>query len=312
MKLGFLTGCLQMSLSDKIAFAKKTGFESIEISCWPKVNDRDYAGSDIDVANLTKNEADIILKEVKENNLEISSLAYYDNMLDQNTEKRKAFNEHLKNVILAAELLNVELVGTFAGKDFSKSIAENFNLFEKIFGELVSFSEEHHVKLMIENCPMPGWNEDGLPSTISYSPEFWDEMFKRVPSKSFGLNFDPSHLNWLQIDYLMCLEKYKDRIFHVHAKDSVLVKEEVSYYGIFGKKLNRQHPEDLGWFIPKIPGLGDISWPNFIEKLREIGYNGYISIEHEDRSFQGTNENIIRGLNYSYNHLYPLVKNFEC
>lgn len=311
MKLGFLTGCLSMSLSEKIDYASKTGFDSIEISCWPKENNRDYSGSDIDVENLTPKKANEIKNEIFKKGLEISALAYYDNMLHPDLGIRKKFHEHLKKVILAAEILGVELVGTFVGKDFTRSIAENFDLYEEVFTELVNFAEEHNVKLMIENCPMPGWSEDGLPSTISYSPEFWDEMFKRIPSKSFGLNFDPSHLRWLQIDYIKCLEQYKDRIFHVHAKDCALIMEQVKYYGIFGKKLHRSHPEDLGWFIPKIPGLGDISWPEFIGKLREIGYNGYVSIEHEDRSFAGQNELVMKGLNYSFNHLSPIIKNFK-
>lgn len=311
MKLGFLTGCLTMSLEKKIDYASKTGFEAIEVSCWPKGNDRDYSGSDIDVVNLTPEKASVIKKMITKKGLEISSLAYYDNMLHPDEEVRKGFHNHLEKVILAAEMMDVKLVGTFVGKDYTKSITENFDLFEEIFSKFVQFAENHHVKLMIENCPMPGWDKDGFPSTISYSPEFWSEMFKRIPSKSFGLNFDPSHLLWLQIDYLKCLEDYKDRIFHVHAKDCTLQKEMVSYYGIFGKKLNRKNPEDLGWFIPKIPGLGDISWPTFIKKLQDIRYDGYISIEHEDKMFEGSDELVIKGLNYSYNHLYPIIKNFE-
>ncbi|WP_099221693.1 sugar phosphate isomerase/epimerase family protein [Listeria costaricensis] len=311
MKLGFLTGCLDMPLIEKLDYAAERGFETVEVSCWPKVNERDYAGSDIDVVNFAQEDADQLLAEMEARGLEISSLAYYDNMLHPDPACRAGYHAHLKAVILAAEKLHVELVGTFVGKNQELSLEENFDLFEEIFSELVSFAEAHHVKLMIENCPMPGWEKDGLPATISYAPEFWTEMFRRVPSASFGLNFDPSHLHWLQIDYLDCLDKFHERIFHVHAKDCQLDHSLVAYYGIFGKKLHREHPEDLGWFTPKIPGLGDISWPIFIERLRQIGYDGYLSIEHEDRMFEGTNDKVIRGLDFSYHHLYPLVKNFQ-
>ena len=311
MKLGFLTGCLDMPLREKLEYASKSGFDTVEISCWPKENERDYSASDIDVKNFSETDAKDLNSLLKKCNLEISSLAYYDNMLHPDLEKREVFHSHLKNVIRAAEKLNVELVGTFVGKDPNLSIEENFDLYEKIFSELVLFAERHNVKLMIENCPMPGWDVDGLPSTISYSPEFWDEMFKRIPSKNFGLNFDPSHLAWLRVDYNKCIKNYKDRIFHVHAKDCTLSNDGLSYYGIFGKKLNRSEPEDLGIFTPKIPGLGDISWPCFIDNLREIGYDGYVSIEHEDRDFEKDNDEVILGLNYAFNHLNPLIREFN-
>ncbi|MDK2800388.1 MAG: hypothetical protein PWQ70_2007 [Clostridiales bacterium] len=61
---------------------------------------------------------------------------------------------------------------------------------------------QQNQKLMIENCPMPGWHKDGWAGTISYSPELWGEMFRRLPNENFGLNFDPSHLLWLQVEYL--------------------------------------------------------------------------------------------------------------
>lgn len=309
MKLGFLTGCLSSDLTAKLDFASKTGFGSIEISCWPKINNRDYSGCDIDVENFTQKEADELKKKCKALNLTISSLAYYDNMLHPDLAIRKNHLSHLKSVIRVAQLLGVGLVGTFVGKNQDLSLEDNFDLFEEIFSDLTKFAAKHNVKLMIENCPMPGWQIDGLPATLSYSPEFWDEMFRRVPNKNFGLNFDPSHLHWLKIDYLSCLEKYKERIFHVHAKDCTVNEKMFSHYGIFGKKLNRQHPEDLGWFAPKIPGLGDISWLSFIEKLRQVGYDEFVSIELEDRDLNDDMK-IKEGLIYSFNHLNPLINGF--
>ncbi|HCM5830598.1 sugar phosphate isomerase/epimerase family protein [Klebsiella pneumoniae] len=310
MKLGFLTGCLNTTIEDKIIYASQVGFQTVEVSCWPVNNNRDYSGSDIDVENLTDEDAGNIITMCEKNGIEISSLAYYDNMLHPDITIRQSYHKHLKSVIRAAQKLNVRLVGTFVGKNQSISLSENFELYQNIFSEFVEYAESHNVKLMIENCPMPGWQEDGLPATISYSPEFWDEMFRLVPSKSLGLNFDPSHLHWLQIDYMDCIEKYNDRIFHVHAKDCILDRKSFSKYGVFGKKLNRQSHEDLGWFTPKIPGLGDISWHAFVSKLRQVGYDGVVSIEHEDRDFCKNNDEVKLGLEYSFNHLNPLVNGF--
>lgn len=312
MKFGFLSGCLQgMTLEQKMVYAHQVGFTALDVSCWPKENTRDYSGSDIDVENLTVEEVDKIKADEKKYNIKISSLAYYDNMLHPDLNIRKQYSEHLKAVIKAAGQLNVPLVGCFIGKDQTKSLTENFDEFETIFSEYVYLAEQNNVKLMIENCPMPGWQEDGLPGTISYSPELWDEMFRRIPSKSFGLNFDPSHLRWLHIDYLKALRDYKERIFHVDAKDVIVDEAKFHYYGIFGKKLNREHEEDLGFWTPVIPGLGDINWNEFYNVLKEIGFNTWFGIEHEDRRFAANNDEIKTGLEYAFNHLNPIIHEFK-
>ncbi|GET08089.1 hypothetical protein SY111_07130 [Ligilactobacillus agilis] len=312
MKFGFLSGCLQdMTLEEKMAYAHSVGFNAMDVSCWPKENSRDYSGSDIDVENLTDEEAEKIIADEKKYDVEISSLAYYDNMLHPDANVRKQYADHLRAVIKAAGRLGVPLVGCFIGKNQTKSLQANFDDFEAIFTDFVKLAEENNVKLMIENCPMPGWQEDGLPGTISYSPELWDEMFKRVPSKNFGLNFDPSHLRWLHIDYLKAIRDYKDRIFHVDAKDVIVDEEKFHYYGIFGKKLNRQHEEDLGFWTPVIPGLGDINWSQLYNTLKEVGFDTYLSIEHEDRRFAANNDEIKAGLEYSYNHLNPIINEFK-
>lgn len=312
MKFGFLSGCLQnMSLEEKMRYAHETGFTALDVSCWPKDNNRDYSGSDIDVENLTDSEVKKIKADEIKYNVTFSSLAYYDNMLDPDATVRADHAMHLKAVIQAAGRLSVPLVGCFIGKDQTKSLVENFDEFEALFADFTQFAEANNVKLMIENCPMPGWQEDGLPGTISYSPELWDEMFKRVPNKSFGLNFDPSHLRWMHIDYLKALRSYKSRIFHIDAKDVLVDDESFKYYGIFGKKLNREHAEDLGFWTPVIPGLGDINWSQFYNVMKEIGFDGCFSIEHEDRRFADSNSDVEKGLKYSFNYLNPIIHEFK-
>ncbi|WP_283584230.1 sugar phosphate isomerase/epimerase family protein [Limosilactobacillus difficilis] len=313
MKFGFLTGCLQdMTLEEKMAYAHKVGFDALDVSCWPTDNTRDYSGSDIDTENLTPEGAQEILDWCKKYDITISSLAYYDNMLHPDPATRQHYYDHLKSVIVAAGMLHVPLVGCFIGKNQNKSLEENFDDFEKLFkDDLCPFAESHHVSLMIENCPMIGWQKDGFPGTFSYSPELWDEMFRRVPNKNFGLNFDPSHLVWQGIDYLRALRDYKDRIFHIDAKDMHVHQDAFYKYGIFGKKLHRTQPEDIGYWTPVIPGLGDINWSIFYNVMKEISYKGVFSIEHEDRRFAGNNDQIKKGLEYSYNHLKPIITDFK-
>ena len=297
MKLGFLTGALgDMTLWDKIDWAKESGFDCIEVSCWPKVNTRDYSSCDIDVDNLDKKHVEEILDYIKERDISISSLAYYDNNLHEDMEIRKKYISHLKKVIDAAAMLKVELVGTFIGRNNQLSIKDNFVQFKEVFTDILDYAADKNVKIMIENCPMPSWDKDGLAGTISYSPELWKEMFRIFPNDNFGLNFDPSHLVWLQIDYIRALKEFKDRIFHIHAKDTKVLKEHIGYYGIYGKKLEKSHPFDIGWVEAKLPGTGDIKWDEFFNTLDEIGYDGVISIEHEDLEYEGTKEKLKAGI----------------
>ncbi|SET17258.1 Sugar phosphate isomerase/epimerase [Natronincola peptidivorans] len=297
MKLGFLTGALgDISLKEKIEWAHQSGFDCIEVSCWPKINTRDYSASDIDVENFTQEHANQLNDFLKEKSMFISSLAYYDNHLHEDINRRKSYNDHLKKVIDAANMLGVELVGTFIGKHQGLSIVDNFQEFKTVFSDILDYAEERNVKIMIENCPMPVWHADGLAGTISYSPELWDKMFEVFPDKDLGLNFDPSHLVWLQIDYIKALKDYKEKIFHIHAKDTKFIKENLNRYGIYGKQFNKKDPFDLGWVEAKLPGNGDVDWKSFFHTLKEINYQGVVSIEHEDPSYEGNLELVKEGL----------------
>lgn len=304
MKLGFLTGIMgDMSIYEKIEWASKIGFETLEVSCWPRKNTRDYSGSDIDVDNLTVEEAERLNNFLKEKNMSIATLAYYDNNLDNDREKRKEYNSHLLKVIDTASLLGVKNVGTFIGRDMTLSIEDNFDEMEKVFKPILEYAKEKGVRIIIENCSMPGWHESGWAGTISYSPELWDEMFRRLPYDNFGLNYDPSHLIWLGIDYIECLRVYKDKIFQVHAKDTEVFPEKMKYFSILGKQLGRKDNWDLGFWRHRMPGKGDVDWDKFISTLKEIGYDDELVIEHEDLEYQDTLAKVKEGLELGYNFL---------
>lgn len=303
---GFLTGCLgNIPLKEKARWASEQGFKALEISCWPRENDRDYSSSDIDVANLDQAGADEIKAYFKEFGLTISSLAYYDNNLDKNPERRAFINNHVKKCIDAAVLLGVDMVGTFVGRNIDKAIRDNFDDFEAVFTDLVGYAESKGIKIIIENCPMIGWQVEGQPGTISYSPELWREMFKRVPSKSFGLNYDPSHMLALMIDYIEPIEEFKDRIFHVHAKDAEIYPENLKKFGIFNKQLH-QYPGDGYWKF-RMPSLGQVDFVAMIAKLKEIGYDGVISIEHEDPLYEGSEAKVKEGLKIGLDFLDKII-----
>lgn len=294
MKVGFLTVALgTLEFDDIVKWASSAGFEALEIAVWPPKNERDFSATTINVEKLDYHEAERIRILLEKHNLIVSSLAYYDNNLDANLERRKKINDHLKKVIDAAHLLGVELVGTFIGRDITKSIEQNLEEFEKVFKPLISYAESKNVRLMIENCPMMGWQGEEKIGNIFYSPQIWREIFRITPS-SFGMNLDPSHLYWLGIDYLKVLEEFSDRIFHVHAKD-VEVKRNVLYeqsiLGYYGTNIHGK-----SWWIYRLPGLGEIDWRSFISGLKKIGYDFVISIEHEDPIWSGNLDKVKKGL----------------
>ena len=96
----------------------------------------------------------------------------------------------------------------------------------------------------------------------------------RPHAVNLGLNFDPSHLYWLGIDYLAAVHEFASRIFHTHAKDTIIYREVLRNVGVQGR----------GWWRYVIPGLGNIDWGEYIGTLRKVGYDGVLSIEHEDGS----------------------------
>ena len=297
MKLSYLTACFNnLSLEEKVKFAAEQKFDAIELSCWPVANDRDYSSTDIDVSKFDSKTKEDILKLTGENNIEIASLAYYDNCLHPDTSIRENNVKHLYNVIETAGKLGVRFVGAFAGRNLDLSFEENFTEFEKIFPNIVKYAADRNVNLLIENCSMPGWHREGWGATISYSPELWDRMFEIIPDENFGLNFDPSHLIWLGVDYIKALIDYKERVLYFHAKDTKIFEEKRSYYSIFGKQLDRENEWDYGWWQHKIPGKGSVDWQKIYQTLREIGYDGYVSIEHEDLNYSENDEAIKLGL----------------
>jgi len=303
MKLGLMSAAFpNLSLEDLAAWAAANGFGMLEIACWPPgQKERRYAGvSHIDVANLTPRRVEEIQALMQRLGLEISSLGYYPNPLDPDPAHRQMVIDHLKKVIVAANRLGVGVVGTFVGRDWWKTVEDNFKLFEETWPPLVRFAAEHNVKIAIENCPMIFTNDEWPGGkNLAYSPAIWRRMFEIIPDENFGLNLDPSHLVWQFIDYVRVVYEFKDRIFHVHAKDMHVDREMLYQKGVMAL--------GMGWQIPRLPGLGDVDWPKFISALYAVGYDYVISIEHEDRAFEGTEELVKRGFLVARNTLAPLI-----
>jgi sugar phosphate isomerase/epimerase len=292
----------EWNFEEVIDTASNLGFECIEVACWPAGGaERRYAGvHHIDVASLDDEKITHIKQYCKDKKVKISSLAYYPNPMDGNLEKRQVAIEHLQKVINASARLGVSMVTTFIGRDQYKTIEENLKLFEKIWPSIIKLAEEKDVRIAIENCPMLFTsNEWPGGQNIATSPAIWRKLFNIIPSKNFGINFDPSHFVWQMMDYVASIDEFKDRIFHVHLKDIKVHSQKLKEVGIMAYPLN--------YVSPKLPGLGDVNWGKFISALTDIGYDGYACIEVEDRAFEGSRERILDSLLLSQRYIRQFI-----
>lgn len=303
MKMGFVSAILEENtFEEMIDTASELGFQCVEVACWPKGNaERRYAGvSHIDVDNLDDEKVTYIQNYCKEKKVEISSLAYYPNTMDQDLEKRRLAVAHLKKVIAASSKLGVGMVTTFIGRDQTKSVEENLELVKEVWPEIIREAEEHRVKIAIENCPML-FGEEQWPGgqNLMTTPVIWRKVFEILKSDYLGINYDPSHFVWQMIDYIEPIYEFADKIFHVHYKDIKVYPEKLSKAGTMAYPLD--------YMSPKIPGLGDVDWGKYVSALTDIGYHGYTCIEVEDRAFEDSQEDIINSLKLSKRYMEQFV-----
>lgn len=268
MKVGMLTAPYgNDDLETVVNFAADAGFDSLEIRL-------PSAHCDPDKTDFVELEA-----YVGEAGLEISSLAAYVDITNADEATRNANREILEKSLAA--LANIEcktlcvLAGLPpAGMTREQSIVESAAPFYRDFAKKAAAAG---VKLAMEN-----WFGTNIRSLSQ-----WELIFNEVPAENFGLNFDPSHLLWQGIDVIGAVDKFASRIFHTHAKDVEINQNKLAWLG----------NQENGWWRYVIPGFGEINWGVYIAALRRNGFNGVLSIEHED-SAVGREEGFELGLGY--------------
>lgn len=303
MKLGFITSiCEGMTFEEVVDFAAENGLECLEVACWPNFGaKRRYAGvSHIDVATLTPEKAEEIKALCASKGVEISSLCYYPNTMDPDLEKRQSYIDHIYKLINASAMLDVNMITTFVGRVPDKTFAENLEIFKEVWPPIVKYAEEKGVKIAIENCPML-FTDDEWPGgqNIMTTPANWRKIFEIIDSPNFGINYDPSHFVWQQIDYIKPIYEFKDKIFHVHYKDIKVYPDKLQEVGIMGYPLD--------FMSPKLPGYGDVDWGKYVSALTDIGYDGYTCIEVEDKFFEGSQKKVLDSLKLSKRYMTQFV-----
>jgi len=304
MQLGFVSAILpDLSLKEVARCAETTGYSCVELMCWPPSKaERRYAGvTHVDVTDFTPEKADEVNGIMGDCGVSISGLGYYPNPLTPDPEEAKRYVEHLRKVIRATSLLGLGRTNTFVGRDWTKSVDDNWPRFCETWKPLVKFAEDHGVRIGIENCPML-FSKDEWPGgkNLATTPAIWRRMFEEIPSMNFGLNYDPSHMIWQQMDYLKPMREFADRLVHVHAKDVRIDRHKLDEVGILA------HPNQ--YHTPKLPGLGDVNWGQFFSTLSDVGYRGPVCVEVEDRAYEDSLESRKASLRQSAVYLRNFIR----
>ncbi|RMF21199.1 MAG: sugar phosphate isomerase/epimerase [Bacteroidetes bacterium] len=303
MKLGFVSAILpDLELEEVLAFAAETGYDCVELMCWPRGKaERRYAGvTHVDVEGFDKGAAEKIRALLRQTGVAVSGLGYYPNPLTPDPDEAAVAIEHIQKVIKAAALLGVNQMNTFIGRDWTRTVEDNWPRFLEVWKPLVRYAERYGVRIGIENCPML-FTYDEWPGgkNLATSPRIWRRMFEAIPSDFFGLNYDPSHMIWQHMDYLQPLREFGHKLFHIHAKDVRIDHEKLNEVGILA-------PPNQ-WHTPKLPGLGEVDWGKFFSVLTDSGFRGCVCVEVEDRAYEGSLEARKASLRQAYTFLRQFV-----
>ena len=303
IQLGFASAILpELSLEEVLKLAADIGYDCVEVMCWPVSKaERRYAGiTHIDIAKLDDALVDEVHGLVESSGVAISALGYYPNCLSPDTAEAKTAVAHLKKLLDAAKALGLANVNTFIGRDYTKSVEANWPLMLDTWRPIMEQADALGVQIGIENCPML-FSEDEWPGgkNIATTPKIWRRLFQDLGSPNLGLNYDPSHMVWQQMDYLKPIRDFSSRIFHAHAKDVRLDRHKLDEVGIMA------HP--LEYHTPKLPGLGEVNWGKFFSTLLDSGYEGAVCVEVEDRAYEGSLEARKDSLRQSFRYLKNFV-----
>jgi sugar phosphate isomerase/epimerase len=283
MKLGFL---MPLTL-ETIATAKELGYDSIEVGAG-------WLGNTLD--GLEKNQAQL-KAALQQHAIRISSIAIYGSTITTPLAEAVAY---WGRAIKLTRAFDCTVVSGLTGRDNSLSVDQNLPLFKERFEPIAQIAADNGVKIAFE--PWPGGVQGHGPyrwTNLATTPELWDKLLDTVKNSAIGLEYDPSHLYWQEIDYVRAIREYGDRIYHMHAKDIVIDEAKLGHGGVHGN----------GWWRFVIPGLGVLDWDAIFDALKEAGYAGDIAVEHEDGTYM--NEKWNEGLTIGLHTLRPFVKAFN-
>lgn len=260
---GLRVGMLTVPFGDKplaevLDFAQQAGITCLEAVADP-------GSRHVDPGTLSAAKAEEIKQQLAERKLEISGLAcFQDACQPGGTEK---FQSHARKMVDAAILLGVPTLCMQTGMPLPgmSRIEQIKNVVPKVYAPIIAYAKDKGIKIAIEN-----WFETCLQGIDTF-----ECLMETIKDENFGLNYDPSHLVHQECNHLLPVSLFGKRIFHSHAKDTLIDVEVRARVGIYGH----------GWWRYVIPGAGRINWGEYTNHLRMNGYRGVLSIEHEDSAF---------------------------
>jgi sugar phosphate isomerase/epimerase len=304
MKVGVFTVLLaDRPLEEALDYASEAGCEAVEIGTGGYPGDAHCKPKELLGDSGTLDE---FRQAVESRDLEISALSCHGNPLHPDGEIAREHDELFRDTVRLAAELGVGRVITFSGcpgdsegskrpnwvtcpwpPDFLETLEWQWReKVEPYWREAAFFAGEHGIKVAIELHP----------GFVAYNTDsFW--RLREIGGQTIGVNFDPSHLFWQQMDPLVCLRELGDAIFHVHAKDTWVDPQNVRRNGVldttaYTDEVNRS------WIFRTVGyGHGPEFWRAFVSELRLAGYDGVISIEHED-SLMSVNEGFTKAVSF--------------
>lgn len=280
--------------------AKKTsawGYDGLELACW---------GDHLDVAKgaVDKDYCKHQLRILKKHNLKLFAISHHlagqlvcdlnnDSRSDGfapascagDAEKKRGWAvETMKDAARTARNLGINVVNGFTGSSIwhllysfppvtDAMIEDGYKYFASMWNPILDVYDECGVKFALEVHPTE------IAFDIVTAHRVLDAIGRR---KTFGFNFDPSHLLWQMIDPVRFIEEFPDRIFHVHMKDAALQLDGKN--GILGSHLNFG-ARGRGWDFRSL-GHGSVKFEEIIRALNHIRYTGPLSVEWEDRGME--------------------------
>jgi sugar phosphate isomerase/epimerase len=304
MKVGvFMVLFAQRPFEEALDYVKEAGCEAVEIGCGAYPGDAhckpaELLASDVELARFKE--------AVAGRGLEISALSCHGNPLHPTQSIARAHDANFRDTVRLAQALGVGTVITFSGcpGDSDRATKPNWvtcpwppdyleildwQWSEKVvpyWREAAAFAREHGVRVAIELHP----------GFVAYHTEsFW--RLREAGGEALGVNFDPSHLFWQGMDPLVCARELGEAIYHVHMKDTWVDQQNIRRNGVLDTKpyTDEKH---RSWIFRTVGyGHGPEFWRALISELRLAGYDGALSIEHED-SILSVNEGFTRAVQF--------------
>lgn len=290
MKLSVLTVVLyHKTFEETLKYLSERGVQAVEVGTGGSPGN-----THMNPDELLADEAKIqhVKDLLKKYNMEISALSCHDNGVHPNAQIAQAAYDTFQKTVLLAEKLGVDTIVNFSGcpgdqenakypnwvtcswpEDYKKILDWQWN--EKLipyWKKAAAFAEEHGIhKIALELHP--GFCVYNTASLL---------RLREAVGPAIGANFDPSHLIWQGMDPVEAIRALKGAIYHFHAKDTYVDPRNKAINGVldtghYGSLMDRS------WTFRTV-GYGHdfIYWKNMISMLRCTGYDGAISIEHED------------------------------